>query len=133
MEAVSQKVGNKRLLKLAAFLRTVPKKKFDYAQVISRTAEGVYDLSCGSTGCALGWASAIPSFRRLGFRSTRHGRVFLKEDPGQAWYPAVGAVFFGMSIDEASQLFSPEDSEFNATPKYVAKKIERFVKGRRIS
>lgn len=142
---ISTAVGNKRLLKLAAFLRTVPRKRFDYASWVGEDWQGAQDLSCGTTGCALGWAATMSQFRRLGLRlkgnSYFGGEVVLGRSGG------VNAAkrLFGLTYEEAEYLFVPNDGynsdpldfeyhddldETKATPKYVARKIEKFVEGR---
>ncbi|WP_230684392.1 hypothetical protein, partial [Streptococcus pneumoniae] len=57
-------VSKNRLNLLADFLDTLPRKKFDF----SRFGNGDLRLepSCKAAGCALGWATTIPQFRRLG-------------------------------------------------------------------
>lgn len=71
-------VGNRRLLKLAAFLMTVPKKAWNYASwaTAEKDENGdkkresvvlpVVPTECNTSACALGWATAIPSLRKLG-------------------------------------------------------------------
>lgn len=126
MKKASMTVGNRRLLKLAAFLRTLPRERFDYTSWVGNGWEGAQDLSCGTTGCALGWAATMPAFRRLGLHlgpdaAPRLGRKMPMES---------ARLLFGLSGEEYS-LFVPENSMENAaTPKYVARKIERFVKQR---
>jgi hypothetical protein len=136
MKKATTEVGNRRLLKLAEFLRTVPRKKFDYRSWVGADWEGKQDLSCGTTACALGWAATMPSFRRLGMRlktiessmatTTYHGYVGLKDSntTDSLW---VAEQVFGLSYEDASRLFTPSEDEEEATPKQVAKKIEQFV------
>lgn len=49
-----------RLLRLAAFLDTLPPERFDYRTWVGRDWQGKADLSCGTTACALGWAMTLP-------------------------------------------------------------------------
>src|SRR6266850_3102712 len=116
-------VGNKRLLKLAAFLRTVPRKRFDYTEFVGWDWKGAQDLSCGTKGCALGWAATMPEFRRLGLhlaKGTGFPTLAQRDDP---WLAAER--LFGIERYEAYELFSPsfdfakDFDENNATPKYV--------------
>lgn len=65
---VSLAVGNRRLVKLAAFLEKLPRNRFDYSRFIGADWEGGQNLECGTTACALGWAATMPEFRRLGVR-----------------------------------------------------------------
>lgn len=56
----------RRLETLATFLETeVPRKFFDMA-LFGNVDPGQKFGGCGTVGCALGWATAIPSFRKAG-------------------------------------------------------------------
>ena len=128
MKKASEAIGNRRLLKLAAFLRTVPRSRFDYSVFVGGDWAGAQDLSCGTQACALGWAATMPTFRRLGLYLNRAFRPVLKglRDP---WRSAER--LFSLDREEAITLFAPDDlSEDYATPKYVASKLERFVASR---
>lgn len=140
---VSQKTGDKRLLVLAAFLRTLKRERFNYSEWVGSDWQGASDLSCGTQACALGWATTIPAFRRLGLRLYRYegigvGQVGLFETGRSKAYESdpFGAAeqVFGLSTGEALYVFAPSDGgEHKATPKRVATKIERFVEsGHRI-
>ncbi len=145
---MNRTVSNRRLLKLANFLATsVPKEQFDY-EVIAESPPGeeikdTVGLSCGTSACALGWAGTIPEFRKRGLRLEIN-----EEDPTQAdvtFRPEgedysvnsyknlhAGAIFFGISNEEADTLFNPfhNNVSYDATPKQVAKHIKNFVKNR---
>lgn len=127
-------VGNRRLLKLAAFLRTVPTQKFNYAEFVGWDWQGAQDLSCGTQACALGWAATMPEFRRLGLHLKKGSGFPTTTGRDDPWDAAVK--LFGIERFEAYELFSPSYDYANgfdenyATPKYVARKIERFVKAR---
>ena len=126
--AIARGVSNRRLLKLAAFLRTLPRKRFDYNRWVGRDWGGAPDLSCGTTGCALGWAATMPAFQRLGLRLAPDGIPSLL---GRIHEPYTSAtLLFGIPWFDAQRLFSPSDGEERATPKYVARKIERYVRTR---
>lgn len=124
---MTKTVGNRRLLALAAFLRTLPQKRFDYGLWVGSDWRGAQDLSCGTTACAFGWAATMPQFRRLGLRIDRDGmpciaRLSVMESAER---------LFGLDGVESDYLFYPNNiGEEQATPKYVARKIERFVRGR---
>lgn len=122
-----EKVGNRRLLKLAALLRTLPRKRFDYNVWVGGSWKGAADLSCGTTACALGWATTMPSLRRLGLHLTRGGSIALG---GRVGAFEAARDLFAITDDDAMSLFTPADSEFDATAKYVAEKIETFVDAR---
>lgn len=50
---MNKQVSNNRLLKLAAFLDTVPPERFKYDTWAGEDWKGKPDLSCGTTACAL--------------------------------------------------------------------------------
>lgn len=145
MNTATPAVGNRRLLKLAAFLRTVPRERFNYSTWTGEDWKGKQDLSCGTTACALGWAATMPCFRRLGMQlepinfpwpsqdsfmdkeNGTEGMVTLKgQDTNNPF--EVAQIIFGLSDDDAEFLFSPQGyGEDRATPKQVAKKIENYV------
>lgn len=135
-----------RLLKLADFLDKLPKNRFDYCTWVGDDWEGKKDLSCGTTACALGWATTIPAFRKLGLRMIRYnsgaGGVCLKKQEHNiidsyddfVYSLAAGKKIFGLDDIEFEYIFVPADYNFdkkpgnNATPKQVAKHIRKFVK-----
>lgn len=150
--------GNKRLLKLAEFLDRLPPKRFDYSIWVGEDWQGAQDLSCGTTGCALGWAAAMPEFQKLGVKLVGQSLMSVQLEEAvraeaerrppnltecMAWAKVIwpdkkcsesfdtAAELFGLEGYEATDLFTPESNEYKATPKYVAKKIRKFVKGRK--
>lgn len=128
--------GNARLLKLAEFLRTVPRKRFDYRTWVGDDWKGAQDLSCGTTACALGWATTMPEFRRLGLRLFKSsysntGYVGMDGEAEDTIDPSGAAEqIFGLDSTAVGYLFAPGRGESRATPKRVAKKIEKFVAAR---
>ena len=137
----------KRLLKLVELLEKLPRKRFDYDHWVGSDWKGKPDLSCGTTACAFGWATTIPSFRKAGLHLQSgydYTDVIFKGRRG-FW---AASEFFGLSEEEAENLFSPEGSAYymietpfetpssylkdapgsDATPKQVAKHIRRFLK-----
>jgi hypothetical protein len=67
-------IYKKRLLTLAKFLRTVPKKRFKMwtwatGDFCGKVKEPEHN-ECGTAACAIGWACTIPSFRRAGLKLT---------------------------------------------------------------
>jgi hypothetical protein len=144
---MNRHVSDQRLLKLAAYLRTVPPKRFDYRHWVGRDWKGAPDLSCGTTACALGHAASMPAFRKLGLHLKRasSGETFVAlrglRRRGWAWYLdasiQAGAKIFGLAPEEARFLFLPDEPLYNrhapgggARPKTVAAHIERFVRER---
>ena len=129
MARTSLRTGNARLLRLAALLRTLPRKRFDYTTWVGYDWEGDPDLSCGTTACALGWATTIPSLRRAGLALTpwAHGGGSVTLN-GRFGALDAAEELFALEDFEARLLFAPWGaSESRATPKQVAKKIEKFV------
>lgn len=57
---------------------------------------------CGTTGCAMGWATTIPEFQRLGLR--RVGKM-VELGPLEAYGAAIR--LFGIQYETAHHLFSP--------------------------
>ena len=147
-ERRDRETSNRRLLKLAAKLRTVDKDHFRYSRWGGVNESGVPDV-CGTNGCAIGWASTMPEFRRLGLRLVSGSGA--KNDWDQPTYPRLAGYetsglegtwdeaamhVFKLSKDEAQFLFLPNDrsSSFvwkapgpSASPIAVAEHIERFV------
>ncbi len=139
-----RKIGNSRLLKLAAFLRLLPPEKFNLSYWVSDEAGSLYGgeevnlRSCGTKACAMGWATAMPLFRRLGlvFHSGNLADPAIvaieREDLKYSCYQpmAVAQHLFAISHVEADLLFAPGVQDFEATSLEVAGFIERFVRAR---
>lgn len=125
----------KRLLKLEDFLHALPRKKFDYSRWVGDEFKTGDNLrTCGTTACALGWATTIPAFRRLG--------LCMWEDLDGVNSPGTSCggdssfaveKVFDLNYQEYELLFIPGANEYegldhNATPKQVARHIRKFVK-----
>lgn len=144
--------GNKDLLRLAKFLDTVPKSVFDFATWVNVSAwDGKPGLSCGTTACALGWATTIPQFRRRGLKmyvehygddSIGFAEPVCHDNEGVALGVAAASRFFGLEHEQSGALFLPESEanrkvpgtsvlQMDATPKMVANNIRGFVKNRK--
>lgn len=129
-QATTVATGNRRLLKLAQFLKTVPAERFNMGVWVGDDWKGDPDLSCGTSACALGWATVIPEFRRLGLRLVKPrgfwgGTVRLGRRRLDAL--RVAGEVFAIDIDGASQLFGGGGGQ---TPKTKAREIEQFVEHR---
>jgi len=128
-------MNKRRLLRLALLLETLPRKRFNYGHWVGEDWKGDKGLSCGTTACALGWATTVPSFGLVlrasspdsgAYVSLRGSRLGSKRDqPEEAAMSA-----FGLTKEEVFYLFYPYNSglRFNASPKRVAKHIRDFVK-----
>lgn len=129
--------GSRRLLKLAEFLETkVPRKQFSMHKWVSHHGESGIPLNedvgdCGTAACAMGWATAIPSFQRAGLHLARggkeYGRHHMKMTPLYQRQRGMNAAakFMAIDFDDATALFDPEFND--GTPKQVAKRIRQFV------
>ena len=137
-------VYKKRLLALADFLNKLPEEKFDYSswffssedieydyETVNRVKNRALKNSCGTTGCALGWACAMPRFQRLGLK---WGSAGPQLEPDLSPIESA-AELFGVSISEAEFLFY--HSVFNkngfsspdcdASPQEVATHLREFA------
>lgn len=138
------RVYKNRLLKLADFLDKLPRSRFNYASWVGKDWKGKKDLSCGTTACALGWATTMPTFRKLGLRmfvdrydGDGYVGILSEEDEGDCY---ASEKIFGLGINEHLYLFTPaadapmyladlpRSPGHRATPEQVAKHIRRFVK-----
>lgn len=88
-------MNKRRLLKLAALLDVVPADKFYMGSWAITSAPIGKEPTCATKACALGWATTIPEFKKLGLR--------LVADPGDMG----GYVLLGKSTgsDAAAELF----------------------------
>lgn len=68
-----QQTSIRRLLKLADFLDGVPEKNFDYGSWGDFEDPAVPE--CQTSGCALGWATQMRAFKRLGLRIDSRGQI----------------------------------------------------------
>lgn len=139
------RTGLKRLLRLADFLEKLPRNRFDYSEWVGEDWEGDQDLSCGTTACALGWATTIPSLRKAGLRLSEVGSV---TDKAHCDGFEAAAKVFDVTVSDAQFLFQPsvpgwradlseqfdwDSPSADATAKQVAKHIRRFVKVKEVS
>lgn len=139
------KVHTDRLLKLAAFLETVPRKAFDIGPWEARPAtkpEGDVPGDCGFAGCAVGWAAHAKLFR--GFTIKHHEPSYTLEKGRVSGWRAVREVFKldgaapisnptpgGLPLDPGVWLFTSRyygEFRYSPTPKQVAKRIRKYVK-----
>lgn len=142
-------IYKRRLLKLADFLSEFPPTRFSYESWVGEEWEGKPDLSCGTTACAFGWATTIPSFRKLGLQLKKsprenHAHVTIKNFSGWSARfenaPRLAArKIFGLDTDEFEYLFVPSTAIYTndnrlrhspserASAKQVAAHIRKFV------
>lgn len=119
-----------RLLKLADYLETVPRKKFDM------NAWAVQS-ECGFSGCAIGWAAHGKLFRGLTLAPVNslfvtHQPKYVRPGNRRAKYQfGAASDLFEIESSDARELFSERYSGRNETydtPKQVAKRIRKFVR-----
>ena len=122
-------IHRKRLAKLADYLDTLPRKKFNFEFIIE-------DDTCGAVGCAIGHCPNV--FPKLVEYDPVLDTIKTKAR-GTRWYRGIAEELFGVSYDVAGGLFSPgrqesdlgpnyKDLDSRATPKQVSKLIRQFLK-----
>ncbi len=125
-------IYDKRLLKLAAFLRNhVPEKLLNMGLWVDIDRKGHKhkhaNLNCETPACALGWATAI--FPELSYNWTTHQIVLKgKTKAIQRTVKEFFNVEWGDNYSTGVRLFGP----FRRTPEEEAQIIEQFVAGRRL-
>lgn len=106
-------MNKRRLLKMADFVETIPRKEFDMRDVWRETP-------CGSVGCALGHAAHARVFRYL--RLSRNVLTFRGElEP----FEYAAKALFGIPLHDARMLFLPAVG--HETREDVAANIRRYV------
>lgn len=123
-----RRVGNARLLKLCTErLDTLPPGRYNHSHWVGGDWGGKTNLSCGTTACAMGWATTIPSFRRLGLKlDPVHRRIIY----GDSWggFPSAMRLFH-ITYDDAERLFGHAGwGKVRPTARRVARRIRQFVK-----
>jgi hypothetical protein len=147
---ISRKESNRRLLKLASLLWKLPKRRFHYGDWVGSRWAGKPDLSCGTTACALGWATTIPEFAEMGLHLRRDGIGFVQfrnheirekylDNRINTWATSLTAaqIAFGLSLNQARFLFIPNVTyqgktapDIWASPRTVSQHIRSFVRSR---
>lgn len=142
--------SRRRLMLVVEKLRALPEERFYYGTWVGRHWGGLADLSCGTTACALGWATTVPELAtaglcmRLGEIGAHVSLVDETELHGASSYDhsfIAAATVFGISVAEAEYLFTPgwdsgaiDDLDLDSSPDddatadQVAEHIEKFVK-----
>lgn len=99
-------IGNQRLLKLAALLERLPPERFNYSHWVGDDWKGKKDLSCGTTACALGWATTIPELRKLGLHLRKDSEGYADVVCGRMENKFAGMKVFGLTFEESEALFT---------------------------
>lgn len=100
-------VGRHRLLVLADFLERgdLREGKFDMGQWTNVSFCSKLG-DCGTSACALGWATQIPAFRRAGLYLDLYGQPTM----AGSHHPLEAAQqLFGLTWQDADYLFIPDD------------------------
>lgn len=117
-------VGEERLLTLAKFLREQVDPKHFCINSFCDFRNNKTIKECGSTACALGWATQIPAFRATGFKQVS-AHDFMPKFVSQYGFNAA-RVFFQLSPEDVIYLFSAITPHLK-TAKQVARAIEQLV------
>lgn len=127
----------KHLETLRDFLRDkVPEAKFDMNTwaYINRAAteepsfnfEEVKLEACGTAGCAIGWATTIPSIREAGLRLEWDGYSVFPAYKDTGYFVAC-ADFFGITYEDAEYLFDPAEYSGHVPKDVVVERITTFL------
>lgn len=131
-----RKTTHRRLLALAAFLRELPARKWDFSQF---SAHGLDDKRpgrpeldphhCKTVACAAGWATVIPSFQRAGLFLNDFGDPQYGDESG---VDAMSGVL-GIKLGVAEQIFTNPRfygwGEYRKVTKtMVARALEKLAK-----
>lgn len=122
-----------RLEKLATFLDTLPRRKFDFREVVTR-----WDAdkpSCGSVCCAIGWTPVVFP-RDWEWASENESNPIQQRGVVDDSSPLDIQEFFGLTEREYVEAFCPAENLFNpqgalpgrATPKQVARNLRRIAR-----
>ena len=129
----TQGVGNRRLLKLAAFLETLPKHKFDLDIIVDDNRVFGEDgnefnlpsADCGTAACAIGWC---PNVFPRNCEYQNRGYISVVDKKTQYTDFTFAQNFFSLNRDESYYLFDPAFyNERRQGNKSVAKRIRNFV------
>lgn len=139
-------MNSERLLKLAAFLDTLPPEKFDFNKIAFEADGGkpmlealaAGSVKCGTVGCAIGWMPAVfpgeVEYTEGWVSSLSEGRLREITLCGETWIDSsflAAAHFFGILLPEVEYLFMPGTEnglEETASAAEVAEHIRQFVR-----
>lgn len=106
---MNKTIGLNRILKLAAFVEKTPAKRFNFATIVGDNWGGLPDLSCGTTACALGWATTMPLFRKLGLHLLPYNKYVVLDNDTFIDWEDIGSRIFGIKSTVMYALFQPND------------------------
>lgn len=114
-------MDRERLTILADFLDTVPQEKFNIHIWFSR---------CRTAGCALGWATQIPEFKKDGLKLCIGDGGFNAPCYKHRYCDSAAQDFFGLTCAESGRIFYNQaylDANVTVTPKAVACRIRDML------
>jgi hypothetical protein len=119
-------MNKRRMRTLIAFLQDVPRKEFTMEFWWKDVKKNGH--TCGTAGCAAGWAAHIPSFKRAGYKLDACWQE--PQFKGKVEFEAI-AELLDIPVIDASFLFGCQSHKpnFHNTPKRVAKNLERYMNG----
>jgi hypothetical protein len=126
------KIHKRRMRKLIAFLRELPRDKFDYSNTVTQ-----FKNNCGTVCCAIGWTPhlfpriAVWRKFKLWDGSPKMGLGIRNKNNGTDSYPELSEFLFGIPDPVTEYLFNPFCSENSlscgSTPKQVALHLEKWL------
>lgn len=121
-----------RILKLADFVAKIPRRRFDFNTFVGDDWGGAADLSCGTTACALGWATTMPLFKKLGLKLKSDPQVYQRIKYRGRHPEIYSQHLFGIDNSTFREIFYPSAFRLthldpSATPKEWAKHARSIV------
>lgn len=139
MKPITQAESRKRLMMIERKTRHVKPDKFWFGSWVGYGWGGKPDLSCGTTACAVGWATTIPYLRKRGLHliklpTTKSGWPTILPNvdtftSGMQHLEGV-AKFLGLTIEEYKYLFTNSmhgSLSVDATNIQVANHLREFI------
>lgn len=106
-------------------------RKFDMNKWGNAKVLGLTEAKCGTSGCAVGWATTIPEFKRAGLHlaSVVGSSTLCEPKFGRSGGFEAAERFFGLSYNEANYLFAPEYYRRKSSPISVSRRIKALLAG----
>ena len=126
------KVGERRLIKLIEFLEKLPRKKFNFRNLVTKADRR---HTCATVACAVGWLPAV--FPRHAHWADLEGVDGENRSIGLDEGFEIADALFKMEGATATHLFNPSKQQYlhtelptcdsDATPKQVAKMLRKYL------
>lgn len=139
-EQWKKELGLRKLERLANFLKTLPKKKFNFDVIgtcDAKNADKTKTAKCCTAACALGWATVLwPKKMKMHVYDTDDSKTYTNVSYDDVYDDfEAGEKLFSISYDESRYLFDPWCRESvlseRSTNTQVANHILKFVKEKR--